>query len=334
MKIKVGIAGYGERGKIFARRLREIEKLRRLYDLIGAYDIDPSRRIEFTRNGYAQTFFVDLEEMFKCVDAVIDTTSSGAHYATTSAALKAGKNVLVEKPSTLSYAQDIEIERLALKNGRLVAVGYIEIFNPALQTIMRDVNPEDINFVFSIRYGPKPVHRRSDPGITYDLLSHCTYSLTYWTKKEPKIIYSEEDAQHGFLMLRYDNLDAHLHGRRITDSKFRHRLAMFYGNDNYYIADYAAQKLIMGGTSEVGPIHPEVFPRLTWLQQVKLSENVETPVPIERQEPLELLLKLFAESIEKGEVIPPLPSISESKRTTKVLEEAKKLAITVNSRKG
>ena len=212
-----------------------------------------------------------------------------------------------------------------------MAVGYVEIFNPVLQAIMRDVNPEDINFVFSMRYGPKPIHRKSDPGITYDLLSHCTYFLNYWTKREPKVIYSQEDAQHGFLMLKYDDLDAHLHGRRIINSKFRHRLAMFYGNDNYYIADYAAQKLTMGASSEVGPIHPEVFPRLTWLQQVKLSENLETIVPIKRQEPLELLLELFAQSIEKGKIIPPLPSISESKRTTSVLEEAKKLTAGVDS---
>jgi len=162
MTIKVGIDGYGQRGNVFKQRLTLTENLKNLYDLVGVYDSNPNVRDEISRDDSSFTVFKSHKEMFENVDLVINCTSTEAHYKTTSSALKVGKDVLLEKPSTLHWKQDLKLKKLSEDGGNLVAVGYVEPFNPAILYMVKNIDPKSINLVLIMRYGPMPAHRKGD----------------------------------------------------------------------------------------------------------------------------------------------------------------------------
>ena len=324
LQIKIGIAGYGERGKIFTRRLRELDILKNIYKLIGVYDIDQKKRQELYENCPYLNFYENLEKMLNDVDAIIDATSTEAHFRTTSAALKFGKHVLVEKPPALNLKEHEELENLAKKNDLVCFVGYTELFNPAVQYILK-LDPKDFKSVRTMRFGPKPVHRKSDQGIIVDLISHDIQNLNTWTKETPEIIFVEEHEEEGFLRLKYKNFRASLHGLRIEGSEYRDRTLELYAKNKKYIVDYALQNIKLIEPPDGGPLDPKLFPQLKWAHQIKLSENIENTIRLERKEPLEALLIEFAKSIKSGKNSENIPTISNTKETTKIIENAKNM---------
>lgn len=69
------------------------------------------------------------------VDAVVVATPAASHAEVAKAALRAGKEVLVEKPLTLRASEAEELVALAQAEGRLLLVGHLLLFQPAIQWI-------------------------------------------------------------------------------------------------------------------------------------------------------------------------------------------------------
>jgi predicted dehydrogenase len=66
-----------------------------------------------------------------CVELVVVATPHHSLAPVASAALEAGKHVLVEKPGAASSAEARELEALAARTGKVVRVGYNHRFHPA-----------------------------------------------------------------------------------------------------------------------------------------------------------------------------------------------------------
>lgn len=66
------------------------------------------------------------------IDAVVIATPVPTHYAIARAALDAGKDVFVEKPITLEAAAAWELVELAEQRQRLLMVGHLLLFQPAI----------------------------------------------------------------------------------------------------------------------------------------------------------------------------------------------------------
>lgn len=71
------------------------------------------------------------------VTAVVIATPVASHFALAREALLAGKDVFVEKPLTLSSAEARELVRLADEHQRLLMVGHLLLYQPAIQWIKR-----------------------------------------------------------------------------------------------------------------------------------------------------------------------------------------------------
>jgi myo-inositol 2-dehydrogenase/D-chiro-inositol 1-dehydrogenase len=71
----------------------------------------------------------------KDVDAVDICTPTPCHAPYTLAALEAGKHVFCEKPLCLSSSEAYAIKAAAIRNDRIVMVGYLYRFNPAVQFV-------------------------------------------------------------------------------------------------------------------------------------------------------------------------------------------------------
>ena len=74
------------------------------------------------------------------VDAVVIATPVPTHYALAHRALEAGRHVFVEKPLTLSTDEAKELVALAEKQGRVLLVGHLLEYAPAVRTLKHAVD--------------------------------------------------------------------------------------------------------------------------------------------------------------------------------------------------
>ena len=72
------------------------------------------------------------------VDAVSIAVPTGAHHEVASVFLKAGVDVLLEKPIAATLAEADELIALAEAKGLIFQIGFVERFNPAV-TALRSV---------------------------------------------------------------------------------------------------------------------------------------------------------------------------------------------------
>ncbi|MFN2577848.1 MAG: Gfo/Idh/MocA family protein [Pyrinomonadaceae bacterium] len=75
----------------------------------------------------------DVKKVFESsVDGVVIATPAETHYELAMAALNAGKDVFVEKPLALIYEQGAKLVRTADDHGRILMVGHVLEYHPAI----------------------------------------------------------------------------------------------------------------------------------------------------------------------------------------------------------
>lgn len=120
--LQLGIIGVGLRWKAHEAALKKLSG----YNITALCDIDPAR-MERTNAGLPSkaATFVDYRELIKDknVGVVVIITPGYLHHDMAIAALRAGKDVLMEKPLALNYKEAMDIKREAEKSGRIMAVG-------------------------------------------------------------------------------------------------------------------------------------------------------------------------------------------------------------------
>ena len=139
---KVGIVGYGNIGTIHAKALENVENAR----LYAVCDINAARR-SLCREMYGTIDYEDYDEMLKNgnVDCVHICTPHYLHFEMISKALKAGKDVVVEKPVTMTKE---EFEALQNIEGvEKVAVVMQNRLNPCVQKLKNIVQSKELGLV-------------------------------------------------------------------------------------------------------------------------------------------------------------------------------------------
>ncbi len=129
-KIRVGVVGVGALGQHHARVYASMPQV----SLVGVVDALPARAAEIA--GALDTRAVsDYRELLGRVDAVSIATPTTLHAEIGERFLRAGTHVLVEKPisNTLEDAQ--RLISAAKENRRVLQVGHLERFNPAVRAL-------------------------------------------------------------------------------------------------------------------------------------------------------------------------------------------------------
>jgi predicted dehydrogenase len=163
--LKMGLLGAGHLGKI---HLKCIRLARTHYDLIGFYDADPdmARRVADEFNIKA---FDSPEDLVAAADVVDVVTPTPVHYSMVKLALENDCHVFVEKPLTETLAEAEELIELANKTGKVVQVGHVERFNPALLALGDlKVKPYFIEAHRLAMFNPRGV----DVSVVLDLMIH------------------------------------------------------------------------------------------------------------------------------------------------------------------
>ncbi|MBG7616185.1 Gfo/Idh/MocA family oxidoreductase [Brevundimonas sp. BAL450] len=177
--LKAGVAGVGVMGRNHARVLAEVRDV----DLTTIFDPDA-----VTGQGVADLYgaeAVTTAEAF--VDAGLDcavvATPNRFHADLGVALLEKGVHVLVEKPIAPTVQDAQRMIDAAKANGRVLMVGHVERFNPAVETVRRAIADEDVISIQVTRVGPFPP-RMGEVGVVIDLAVHDIDIIRHLTGSE------------------------------------------------------------------------------------------------------------------------------------------------------
>lgn len=126
--LRVGVVGVGYLGKFHAAKYAALADV----VLAGVVDTDPDR-VSVVAGELGAPGYTDYADLFGRVDAVSIVTPTPSHYAISRHFLEQGVDVLIEKPMTTVLSEADELIALAARNRRIVQVGLLERFNPAIQ---------------------------------------------------------------------------------------------------------------------------------------------------------------------------------------------------------
>ncbi len=135
--VRVAVAGAGAFGRNHLRVYRELESAGMGVTLAAVVEPDAARAAE-TEEAYGVPVFATAEEMLSAdagVDAVSVAVPTLQHHAVASVLLDGGLDVLIEKPIAASLAEADDLIARAGKAGRILQVGHLERFNPAVLAV-------------------------------------------------------------------------------------------------------------------------------------------------------------------------------------------------------
>ena len=296
--LRAGVIGLGMMGRAHVRVWDEMVEG---VELVAVADTDAGALLEATQGREARPY-ADAGAMLAAeeLDLVSVVVPTSLHLPTTLAALGAGSHVLVEKPIAATRGEAEEMIGAARRAGRMLTVGHIERFNPAIRELRRRLAAGELGRIFEIRatrLGPFPARIR-DVGVVVDLAPHDLDVMRYLLGSDPIRLYAETEQRihtdHEDLfvgLLKFANgavgvLDINW----LTPTK--QRTLTVTGERGMYTADYLAQQLVF-------------YPNPAADGSVEEGKRIERE--IERREPLAIELDEFARAARDGGVPPVDP---------------------------
>jgi predicted dehydrogenase len=143
------------------------------------------------------------------------------------ALLEAGIHVLVEKPIAATVADAQRMIDAGKANNRVLMVGQVERFNPAVEAVKRAIEGEDVISIQITRVGPFPP-RMGEVGVVIDLAVHDIDIIRHLTESEivevqPQLARTKADREDtALLQFRLANgTIAHITTNWVTPYKVR-----------------------------------------------------------------------------------------------------------------
>ncbi len=277
-KIRVAVIGAGQFGRNHMRVVRELPNA----ELDGISDTNPERAAEA-----ASTFecsALTLDQIAERADAAIVAVPTIAHADVGCALLAAGIDVLVEKPIAPDPVAARRLIDTARAGSRILQVGHLERFNPAIAALRRAVT---LPLFFECHRLSIFTPRSLDVDVVLDLMIHDLDVVLSLVQAEPEEIRA---AGISILSKKVDIASvrlafpsgcvANLTASRVSTERVR-KLRLFQPRQ-YISLDYSRQE---AAVAEVGAERQIGFHML----------------PVERSEPLRLEVESFLRCVETRE---------------------------------
>src|SRR5215469_16666212 len=277
-KVRVAVVGTGEFGRNHARVYRELENA----ELAGVFDQDGSRAREIAKD-FQTRAFQGIAELRGAVDAASVAVPTEAHREIGCALLEMGIDVLIEKPMARTVEEADELIRAAERNARILQVGHVERFNPAVLAVEPVVNRP---LFFEVHRLGVFTPRSLDVDVIYDLMIHDLYILLALVKEpvvEVKavgipVLTEKVDIAHARLEFAGGAV-ANVTASRVSTERVRKM--RFFQESEYISLDYARRDALRVGVKRPGPQPEFGFDKL----------------PAPETEPLRAELEAFVESV-------------------------------------
>ncbi|MEK7752323.1 MAG: Gfo/Idh/MocA family oxidoreductase [Acidobacteriota bacterium] len=150
--VKVGIIGIGLRSRA---HLSALKKLAAGSKITALCDLESERMAKVNQELPAKAeMYTDYRELLRDrnVGAVVIVTPGYLHHEMALAALRAGKDVVLEKPLALNYREALDIIRETRRTGRIVCVGMQRRYTRTDMEVQRIVDSGAIGPVRYINY--------------------------------------------------------------------------------------------------------------------------------------------------------------------------------------
>lgn len=162
--MRTGVFGTGYLGRLHARILTEMPEA----EVVGFVEPRDDVAAEVAKT-LGITRFPDVASLAKEIDCAVVATPTTTHCEIGCALLDAGCDVMIEKPIADSIDDAQRLIDLAAKNNRILQVGHVERYNPAVAAVAPLLR--DIRYVEAERLGVF-VGRSLDIDVLLDLMIH------------------------------------------------------------------------------------------------------------------------------------------------------------------
>ncbi len=237
-RLRIGVVGTGALGRHHVRLLSRLPSA----DLRGVYDVRPEAAAAVAAE-HGTRALPTLAGLVAEVEAVVLAVPTVEHAKLGCELLAAGRHVLVEKPvaSNLDEADEL----LGAAGDRLLAVGHVEFFNPAVQALVRlGTSPGFVEVERLAAFSPRSL----DIDVVLDLMIHDlqilqaidTTLLVEVRATGVRVLSDQVDIASARLVFA-SGCVANVTASRVSAEKVR-KLRLF-ADRSYYSMDYVGQEI-------------------------------------------------------------------------------------------
>jgi len=273
--LDVAVVGAGSFGKNHLRVVHNSPHA----ELAGIFDLDPSRAVE-AASLYGCRVFSSLEELAAHARAAIIATPTVTHSELGCRLIELGLDVMVEKPVSDTLAGAEALVEAAERRGKILQVGHLERFNPAILALESVMTTP---LFFEVHRLSEFSPRSLDVDVVLDLMIHDLDILLALTAHKPQeiraagisILSSKVDIANVRLQFP-GGCVANITASRVSTERVR-KLRLFQPHE-YISLDYSRQDAVRF--------------------RVKPPLGIDfAPLPVAKDEPLRLELENFFESV-------------------------------------
>jgi UDP-2-acetamido-3-amino-2,3-dideoxy-glucuronate N-acetyltransferase len=231
------------------------------------------------------------------IQGMVIATPAETHYRLGKECLLAGKDAFIEKPLALTIAEGAELVELAKKQGRILMVGHILQYHPAIQKLKQMVQGGDlgkINYIYSNRLNFGRI--RTEESILWSFAPHDISVLLSLLDEMPTRV-----ASQGGNYLHHSIAD-------VTVSNFQFKSGVNAHIFVSWLHPFKEQKLVVVGERQMAVFDDVatanklmLYPhRINWVNRQPVSEKAGgIPVEFDFKEPLKEACQHFLDCIEK-----------------------------------
>jgi predicted dehydrogenase len=304
------VIGAGAFGRNHARVYQQLQSAG-MVRLVGVVDPDTNRADTVARE-FGCKSFGSVEQMlvtYSEVQAASVAVPTVKHLAVAHALMVAGVDVLIEKPVASTIAEAAEIGSLAEKHNRVVQVGHLERFNPAVRATLPLITKP---MFFEVHRLSEFSPRALDVDVVLDLMIHdIDIVLTFVNSQVREIRAVGLPILSGKVDIANVRVEfesgcvANFTASRVSTERVRK--LRFFQPGQYISIDYGRQEVLVfsvgggGGTGAKPSVNPQI--------------QVAKPV-ITAEEPLLAEIKAFLQAVRDRSR--PVVSIEEGRRALEV----------------
>lgn len=310
MTPNIAVVGGGYWGKNLIRNFFELGALRTVCDENPLVELNVHQK--YPEVGYCAGYGDVLKD--EQIEGVVLATPAALHFQMAKHGILAGKDVFVEKPLALTVSQGEELVDLARANHRVLMVGHILQYHPAvrkLKELIKEGELGRIEYIYSNRLNMGKI--RAEENILWSFAPHDISVLLALLGEEPEVATCE-----GGFYLSQDVADVTLSHFTFSNGVRAHIFVS-------WLHPFKEQRLVVVGSKKMAVFDDTaadklvLYPhRVEWIDRVPTAVKAEMePVAIDTSEPLKNECQEFLRAISTRQ--DPLTNGSEGLSVLRVL---------------
>ncbi len=194
VKIKIGVIGVGRIGKM---HIKNIANLRDQFEITAISDPNNPELAQIAEDYHIQKFSKDYHDVLSGdVDAVVIASSTNTHAKIITAAAKAGKDIMCEKPIDTDIERIKKVLKVVDDNGVILQIGFNRRFDHNFRKIHDYVvdgtigNPHIIKVSSRDPEPPSYDYVKVSGGLFSDMMIHDLDMVRYLSNSEVVEVYA------------------------------------------------------------------------------------------------------------------------------------------------